>query len=618
MNDTLLHYYEQELTFFRQEAERFAERNPAAAQQLRLEPHRSTDPHVERMIEAFALLTGRISQKLDDDLPEITHAMLDVLYPHFLRPFPSMAIVQFEPDLTNIQPTGLTIPRHARLHSERIGRITCQFRTCYKVDLWPIQVQSAAWQLAPFDATLSPPPHCNAILRLQVQAQNNARLCELPLESLRLHLTGERPKMAQLYELILNHTLRVEIRQIEGLEKVAPIICDPQRVISPVGFAADEELLPYSQQTFSGYRTLGEFFNFPQKYSFLDLGGWDAVRAANMGPTAEFVFYLDTDIPGLEQEVDAQTFRLGCTPIANLFEKNAEPIRLTQRQYEYRVVPDVQRQKDMEVYSIERVTSASPGVTREFRPFYDFRRYGDRIAERDRGAFWCSTRRPSQTSEEVTSDVFIQFVDEHFDPKLPSDAVLLASTLCTNGDLPYRLQQSGHPLSFNLEMAAPIKRIQTLFTPTPTLRPALRRHAHWKLIEHLSSHHWSFSNDAHCLPALQELLRLYCLADDTQHAQAASINDQLIDSLQAMSTRRVVGRVGGPTDGAFVRGLETTLEIDEEKCRGIGVLLFASMLERFLSASVSINSFHQLVAKTKQGKRFVRRWAPRAGEVELT
>jgi type VI secretion system protein ImpG len=254
---------------------------------------------------------------------------------------------------------------------------------------------------------------------------------------------------------------------------------------------------------------------------------------------------------------------------------------------------------------------------REFRPFYDFRRYGVRNAQRDRGAYWTSVRRPGQTSDEVTTDVYLQFVDEQFDPRLPSDAVVVADALCTNGDLPYRLQQSGHPLVFQLETASPVKAIRTLLSPTPTLRPALRRRVQWRLVEHLSSQHWSFSDNQDATAALQELLRLYCLADDEQHPEAASINEQLVDAIESVRTRRIFGRIGGPTDGDFVRGLETTLEIDEEGCRPTSVLLMASVLERFLSASISINSFHQLVARTKQGQRVVRRWSPRAGETHL-
>lgn len=617
MNDTLLHFYEQELTFFRQQAETFAERYPAAAGQLRLEPNRSTDPHVERMIEAFALLTGRVQQKLNDELPEITHAFLETLYPHYLRPFPSMAVVAFEPDLTNIPKTGLVIPRHARMHSQRLGRTSCQFRTCYGVELWPIEVSGAQYQLAPFDAKLTPPDNCAGVLRLQLQARSGTRLADLPLERLRFHLSGERLKMAQLYELLMNHTQRIELRGVDGANKSPPIVLSPQQVMKTVGFAEDEGLLPYSAQTFGGYRSLTEFFNFPAKFFFFDLHGWQQLGQADFGARVEVVFYFDRDAAGMQQEVDAQTLRLGCAPIANLFEKAAEPIRLTQNRYEYRVNPDVQRQKDMEVYSIERVVSAAPGATREFRPFYDFRRYGDSIASRDRDAFWLSTRREGQTSEEVASDVFVQFVDERFDPRLPSDAVVVVHTLCTNGDLPYRLQQAGHPLVFQLETALPVKRIETLVSPTPTLRSPMGRHVQWRLIEHLSSHHLSLGKGEDSHVALQELLRLYAMWDDRQHPQAVSINSQLVDSLTGLSTRRILGRIGGPTDGDYVRGLETTLEIDEELCRGVGTWLFASVVERFLAASVSVNSFHQLVAKTKQGGRVVKRFPARAGEVEL-
>ena len=280
-----------------------------------------------------------------------------------------------------------------------------------------------------------------------------------------------------------------------------------------------------------------------------------------------------------------------------MFPKAAEPIRLTHNHYEYRIVPDVQL-KDVEVYSIECVISALPCATCEFRPFYDFRRYGHRVAERDCAAFWTTARRPSQTSEEVTTDVFLQFVDERFDPHLPSDAVLVAHTLCTNGDLPYRLQQSGHPLVFQLETASPVKAIQTLVSPTPTLRPAAAARS-------LAAYPTPFQ------PALELQRQPGPLPPGAEKSSASTawrtnsdirrplMNQQLIDSLLSLKTRRVLGPRRGLTDGDFVRGLETTLEIDEDQCRGVSVLLFASVLEQFLSASVSINSFHQLMAQSQ-------------------
>ena len=93
MSEALFPYYERELTFIRQLSQEFAKQYPASAGRLLLEPNRSVDPHVERLIESFALLAARIHHKLDDEFPELTDALLNILYPHFLAPIPSMAVV---------------------------------------------------------------------------------------------------------------------------------------------------------------------------------------------------------------------------------------------------------------------------------------------------------------------------------------------------------------------------------------------------------------------------------------------------------------------------------------------------------------------------------------------
>src|SRR3954468_7850762 len=98
MSETIYRYYERELQFIRQMAQEFARQYPAAAGRLLLEPNRSVDPHVERLIEAFALLAGRAQHKIDDEFPELTDSLLSVLYPHYLAPVPSLAVVQFVPD----------------------------------------------------------------------------------------------------------------------------------------------------------------------------------------------------------------------------------------------------------------------------------------------------------------------------------------------------------------------------------------------------------------------------------------------------------------------------------------------------------------------------------------
>src|ERR1019366_7764131 len=183
MTDDLFPYYERELLFIRQFAQEFARLYPAAAGRLLLEPNRSIDPHIERLIEAFALLTGRIQHKLDDEFPELTQGLLSVLYPHYLAPIPSMAIAQFEPDATRTQlPNGFLIERHSRLQSPPINEIACRFRTGYPVTLWPVAVQSAGLAPPPFPPELRPPPQAAAMLVLQLECQGGQRFADLSLD----------------------------------------------------------------------------------------------------------------------------------------------------------------------------------------------------------------------------------------------------------------------------------------------------------------------------------------------------------------------------------------------------------------------------------------------------
>jgi type VI secretion system protein ImpG len=110
VRDELLVYYERELTFLRQMGAEFATHYPKVASRLQLEPTRCDDPHVERMIEAVALLAARIHLRLDDDFPEITQALLNVVYPHFTRPLPSMSIAEFQMREDKVT-TSLKVPR---------------------------------------------------------------------------------------------------------------------------------------------------------------------------------------------------------------------------------------------------------------------------------------------------------------------------------------------------------------------------------------------------------------------------------------------------------------------------------------------------------------------------
>jgi type VI secretion system protein ImpG len=617
MSETLYRYYERELLFIRQLANDFAQQYPAAAGSLLLEANRSVDPHVERLIESFAFLTARVQQKLDDDFPEMTEALLNVLYPHYLAPIPSLAIVQFDLDHANAQPGGITIPRHSPLHTQKIGEVACRFRTCYPVELWPIEVTYARLQSAPFPPGLQPPAGTTAVLRLHLECQAGFHFADLNLEQLRIHLAGDTQLVPKLYELIFNNCIRVEFRGIDSGVAQSPVVLEPSECLRQVGFERDQGLLPYPNQSFLGYRLLTEFFAFPEKFMFLDLGGWRRVAAAGFGSKVEVVLYLNQEFPSGELEISADSFRLGCTPVVNLFSQTAEPIPVTHTKSGYRVIPDVHYAHEMEVYSIDSVVSADPQSTTEYKPFYAIRHDSVWSQQGTAEAYWYASRRASIERGDEGTDVVLHLTDMNFDPNQPADAVLIVKTTCSNRDLPAKLQLTGDGLAFELETSIPLRRTRCLRAPTRSLRPPLRRCGHWRLVSHLCLNHLSLSDPIEGRAALQEILRLYDFSDSQSGRQLAAVNRQTIESLTGLSSRYTVGRVGGPIASGFCRGVEVTVELDEQKLIGTGAYLFASVLERFLGLYASINSFTQLIVKTKQAGGCLKKWPPRAGEVPL-
>ncbi len=614
MRDELLGYYERELSFLRQLGAEFAQRYPKIAARLVLEPDKCDDPHVERLIEAFAFLASRVHLKVDDEFPEITEAFLNVLYPNFLAPVPAMSIVQFvlDPQQVNLQ-TGQKVPRGSMLYSRSVGGTACRFRTAYPVHLWPIEVRSARFEL-PMPG-VGPEEGVRTVLRLELRTFGGTPLSQLkekiseseerPLRSLRFYLQGEAKVIHALHEQLHNHLVSVDLRPGGPRDVPSPVTL-PVSAVRPVGFERDEGMLPYTDRSFLGYRLLQEYFAFPEKYFFFDVDGLEQTGRVEFNDTVEVLFYFDKEF-ALERSVTEKTFRLHCTPVVNLFRQVAEPIRLTYLQPEYRVVPDIRRQDVTEVYAIESVTSATRGSDKvtSYEPFYSFRHGTDRTQS---AGFWYMSRRPSQREEDEGTDVYLSLVDLGFRAYQPDADTLTVETLCTNRDLPARLPFEGSESDFQLEGAGVFTGIRCLRKATPSLRLPLRRGLQWRLISHLTLNLLSLveRSPAEGPEALREILRLYDFADST-------VNRQQISGVANVAARRILRSIG-VLQASFVRGLEVTVDFDENQFIGTGFFLFAQVLERFLGLYASVNSFSQLVVRSKQREGIVRRWPPRAGE----
>jgi type VI secretion system protein ImpG len=481
----------------------------------------------------------------------------------------------------------------------------CRFRTCYPTTLWPIEVDNAKLETAMTDGAGRT---ARAAIVLRLRTLGDVRLSELELESLRFYLSGESGFVGRLYEALLGHCYRLELRAPDGAPGRAPLVLPPGS-LAEVGFGSDEGMLPYSHRSFLGYRLLQEYFQFPEKFFFLDVRHLTALRATRFGNEALLVFFLD-EVPQLEQPIRPDHFRLGCAPVVNLFQQIAEPIRLDHAHAEYRVVPDVRRQRTIEVYSIDRVTSVAPsaGDSVEFQPFYSFKHAIDR---REQHAFWHSTRRPSERKGDHGTEVFLSLVNLDFRPTVPETELLTLQVTCTNRDLPGQLPFGDPAGDFDMEGSAPVKRINCLVKPTRTERPPMGHGLQWRLISQLSLNYLSAvggGRDGNP-EVLREILRLY------DFSESPAVQQQ-ISGLVRVGSRQVLRRIRSELGSGFARGLEATLEFDESKYVGSSVYLFSSVLEKFLGLYVSINSFSEMVAVSRQ-RGVLRRWPPRSGQQVL-
>lgn len=610
MSDDLLPYYNQELTYIRRLAADFATAHPKIAGRLRLGPDTIEDPHVSRLLEGFAYLNARIRQKLDDEFPELTDSLLEALCPYYLSPIPSMSIVDFALDRgQGGLAEGYTIPAGSQLESEPLSGQPCFFRTCYPAVLFPVEVTQAEYSGPPFKAPACPArSESNAILRIRLQCYDPAMtFADLQMSHLRFYLNAPAPYVYSLYEAIFNNTLQVAL--VSHAQSDRPFLLSPD-CLQTVGFGPEDEVIPTNNRTFSGYRMLTEFFTFPAKFLFFDLTKLTPEARAHLGNECEVYFYLKHGDSTLEKNVSAESFRLGCTPIVNLFKQRAEPIALNQTALEYRVVPDSRRPLAMEVHSIDRVIGTSPqGKRQEYAPLYSFQ-HSSAVKQT---TFWHASRRPAQhkgDSVDHGTEVYLSFVDLNLDVSAPPAWTLHVETTCLNRDLPRQLPFGGGQPKLRLSEAAPLSGLRCLIPPTPTRRPPLRHGARWRLISHLMLNHLSISGADMGAKAMREILSLYDFADSPE-------TRSIIAGLISVTSRPTVQPLRDEFGSSFVRGTEITIELDEERFTGSGLFLFASVLERFLAQYCTINSFSRLVAKVRQREGELRRWPPRAGEKVL-
>jgi len=627
MDPRLLEYYNRELQYIREMGGEFAREFPKIARYLGLDAFECADPYVERLLEGFAFLAARVQLKVDAEFPRLTQYLLEMVYPHYLSPLPSMAVVQILPSLNegSLQ-AGYPIPRGALMRGNAIAegdQTACEYSTAHDVTLWPLELTEAEYLAsASAVANLGVPSRqgLKAGLRLRLRSTAGLTFNQLPLDRLPLFLRGGEIAV-ELYEQMFANTLGL---LVQPTRRPLPWnVAIPASRIKRMGFEPEEALLPYTARSFQGYRFLQEYFAFPERFLFIELTGLTPAISRCEDGELDLIFLFNRSSRKLTDAIDASHFNLFCTPVVNLFPKRTDRIHLTSETAAHQVVPDRTRPLDFEVHSVSEVFGygdrADPEV--EFLPFYQV--VDRRGSHQESKAFYTlyreqrwlgakqrlAQRRENQTRSMryVGSEVFLSLVDADEAPYGGNLKQIGLKTLCTNRDLPLRMPVGVGTTDFTLQTGAQYESIRCLAGPTPPRHSHAHKDIAWKLISHLTLNYLSLvdNDQASGAAALRQLLMLY------GHYSEPSVGKQ-IDGVLSIASKPIARRIPSPGPIVFGRGLELTVTFDESAFEGGGAFLLGAVLEKFFTRYVSINSFTETVIRTTD-RGEIMRWPAQIG-----
>jgi type VI secretion system protein ImpG len=579
IDDTLLDYYQRELGYLRQAGGEFAASYPKIAHRLALSEYESPDPHVERLLECFAFLSAKLSRKLDDDYTQFSNALLEQLYPHAIRPLPVTAIARFTPDPAkgNLA-EGYHIPRRTSLFATTGTGDTIYFHTTAAQTVWPLKISAAHLLDAEQAQAISGLPQARSALKLTLECLAPHQWSTLPIERLRIHLAGPAVTRSTLYDLLAAHSIG----------SLTP---------EPLGFGADERLLPEEGGVDPVYSLLPEYFACPEKFLFFDLPLHDQAHRTNATTHLDVIIPFDRE-PAHQISLQAGDIALGCVPVINLFPRTSEPLRPDGTRSEYLLLADAHRRHSTEIYRVCQVRAGQAGKATVIPPYFSIG-HGDAAS----GWYW-HARRVRRSGHQSASDILLTLIDSQFDPaNSGNDSALSVSAqlLCTNGNLAATLP-AGCTLGF--ETPGPVAHVRLLRQPPRSIDVPLDGPSRWRLVSQLSLNHLPLGEGPQALAALREMLALHNLSADPAVQQQ-------ISGIQALDSERITFHVGQDAWRGWRNGLQLTLTLNPDNFAGSSPVLFAGVLAHFFARYASINRFIRTVLRLED--REITPWQPQVG-----
>ncbi|MCZ7610526.1 MAG: type VI secretion system baseplate subunit TssF [Ignavibacterium sp.] len=609
-------YFEREYNFLQTAGEEFAKKHPTLGSRLRMSERERKDPFVERLFEGFAFLAGRIQERLDDEFPEIAGGILEILFPNLLKPFPSCSILQLKH-----KPGAISKPIVVEKGSE-IQTASAKYKVRYKVYAGVSDKSRLTEKEEPADfifrttqdvivrpmtlsdVTVEDSTKGNTILKLKIQPDRNVDYESLQMNNFQLYLQGAASVKFELLYFLTNFVSSVSVKELSNTKAAYTEIKDFKIEIpdlySEDYSARDNSILPYSKQTFSGYKLLQEYFSFPEKFFFIQINGLEQFKSSEQPGLFEIKIDFNRRIVK-EKWATLKNISLHCTPIVNLFSRMTEEVIVNQRLPEYYIVPDIDRRKSREIYSVDKVAGISESKIEQYKyipisshdildtsdPDYNYKRF-------------FSVFRRTQVSD--MSETFIRlFGPSMEEDDFPKETLSIQATL-SNGFLPASYLEVGvikEPINFPVGIEA-----SNITIPTDVLEGPDKSNYLWSLIANLSVSYTSLSE----VETLKSILNLYNWFKVHNHP-----NKKRIDGILKIDKPKIISKI---KNRSIIRGIEFNITIDPNEFEhGAGdIYLFGLILNKFLSQYVTVNSFIQLrITESGTNKEYL--WEPIIGKI---
>ena len=591
----LLYYYQKELNYLKKYGANFSRKFPKIARRLGMSDGLSEDPHVERIIESFALLTAQIHQRLDADMPEVTDTLLSVIAPQLLRQFPSVCIVQMLPDSKTSTITSKNIIKSgAELFSKPINGHICRFRTVYPVTLLPLSLVSSNLQI---DDSM------RWGLKLKFSVWPSASVIN---NTLRLYINGPASIVHVLYTLLCSEVKSISFHHNDYVHNMNPLD------IKAVGFDKEEGLFENDSFVSPAHTLLQDYFFFPQKFHFVDLPLPEYFCAEGQSElTYHFVFncchstkYLDN----IYDLIDKDTFFLNCTPAINLFEQRAEPIIPHNNTAEYPIIPDVRFPNALDVWSVKNVSVLRRrGDERELQTLHPLFGINSSSHNEQQEVYWQAIQRHLIDSDEMNHSWFIAFSDRGEKPLDPDGDIIMLSLTCTNRDLAAQLLNGDPSGDFESELPLSNLKINALTRPSIPFRAQVKQEARWRLISQLSLNHMLLSGPHGC-QILKETLALYNFNNNPS-------NERLISLISQIEIKPIIARLIVNDPSSIARGVEITITFFAKAADEPEYFFLCRLLDYYLALYAPVNSFSRIVTRIDSIEGAERQWPIRAGRL---